>query len=90
MIVETVAVFLFSFGVLEADDTPLAPNADELGVVLVMLTPAGPKEEDIFANKSFSNPCSASGAGSIPLRVNRSESDAKQRRAPSATYIHRI
>lgn len=84
MIVETLAVFFPSLGVFPADETPLAPVAgfDALDEALFA---AVPKELDILANKSLISPCSANGAGSTPRRVKRSESDAKQRNAPSAT-----
>jgi hypothetical protein len=80
-------VFFPSFGVLDVDDTPLAPMAEALGVELFALVPpvVVVRVDDILANRSLTSPCSANGAGSIPLLVNLSESDAKQRNAPSAT-----
>ena len=36
--------------------------------------------------RSSTRPCCASGAGSMPRRVNRSASDAKHRSAPTATW----
>lgn len=44
-----------------------------------------PPAAAIRDNSSSVNPCLAKGAGSTPRRVNRSASDAKQRRAPSET-----
>lgn len=85
IIVETLAVFFPSLGVFPADETPVAP-AVVLDVLVAVAFTEVPKELDILANKSLSNPCSANGAGSTPRRVNRSERDAKQRNAPSATY----
>ena len=56
----------------------------------VALLPPGLSAPTIAALASRSNsspvrPCSARGAGSTPLRVNRSANKAKQRSAPSAT-----
>lgn len=44
-----------------------------------------PPAAAIRDRSSSVSPCLASGAGSTPRRVNRSASDAKQRRAPSET-----
>lgn len=78
-------MFFDSDGVFEADDTPLAVVETEGVFVLVVVTPLDPSEEDILAKRSRIRPCSANGCGSIPRRVNRSEREAKHRRAPSAT-----
>lgn len=85
IIVETLAVFFPSLGVFPADETPEAP-AVVLEAVVAAVLPEVPNELDILANKSLSSPCSAKGAGSTPRRVKRSDREAKQRNAPSATY----
>lgn len=85
MMVDTLAVFFPSFGVFPAEETPEAPPAGLDAVAAAALT-AVPSELDIRANKSLISPCSANGAGSTPRLVKRSERDAKQRNAPSATY----
>jgi hypothetical protein len=46
---------------------------------------AGPAAFDSLVKSSDTKPCSARGAGSTPLLVKRSASDAKHLRAPSAT-----
>lgn len=45
----------------------------------------GPPAAAIRDSSSSVSPCLANGAGSTPRRVNRSASEAKQRRAPSDT-----
>ncbi len=47
----------------------------------------GPPALPSLCRRSLTNPCCASGAGSTPRLVNRSASEAKHLRAPSATYI---
>jgi hypothetical protein len=51
----------------------------------VQVDVAGPAAFDSLVSSSDTNPCSARGAGSTPLLVKRSASDAKHLRAPSAT-----
>jgi hypothetical protein len=51
----------------------------------VQVDVAGPAAFDSLVRSSDTNPCSARGAGSTPLLVKRSASDAKHLRAPSAT-----
>lgn len=51
----------------------------------VLLTEAGKVTLFNFTNSLFTSPCSAKGAGSIPLRVNLSARDAKHLKAPSDT-----
>lgn len=52
------------------------------------LGPTSPTFSNRF-NSSSTSPLWDKGAGSIPLRVNRSARDAKQRNAPSATWHQR-
>jgi hypothetical protein len=85
IIVDTLAVFFPSAGVLDADETPEAPIALDAGVPPAEFIPELPNELDILARRSRTRPCSAKGAGSTPRRVKRSDNEAKQRRAPSAT-----
>jgi len=59
----------------------MAPNSPGPAQVDV----AGPAAFDSLVRSSDTNPCSAKGAGSTPLLVKRSASDAKHLRAPSAT-----
>lgn len=71
---------------LDVEETPLeTPIVDALGVELDMFDDVVPSDDDILASRSLTNPCDANGAGSIPLLVNLSESDAKHLNAPSAT-----
>lgn len=55
------------------------------GVAESELPGAGAPADDNLWSRSATSPCRASGAGSIPRRVNRSASDAKHLNAPSAT-----
>lgn len=57
-----------------------------------LFTEAGKVTLFNFTNSLFTSPCSAKGAGSIPLRVNLSARDAKHLKAPSDTckVLHMI
>lgn len=64
-------------GVAPVDGRPDLQDEEEPDTV--------PPAAAIRDSSSSVKPCLAKGAGSTPLRVNRSASEAKQRRAPSET-----
>jgi len=85
IMLDTLAVFFPSPGVFAEAEIPF-PVFDTEGVFeLAVVIPLVPSEDDILASKSRTRPCSANGCGSIPRLVNRSEREAKHRKAPSAT-----
>lgn len=70
---------------LESADVEGAPVVLRLGLQAEDGPDTVPPAAAIRDKSSSVNPCLANGAGSTPRRVNRSASDAKQRRAPSET-----
>jgi len=71
----------------DGDDEALAGSGGgaTVGAVLGVPGTAVLAALDNRERSSSTRPFSASGAGSTPRRVNLSERDAKQRKAPSAT-----
>ncbi len=89
IIVDTLDVFLSAgTGVLLEDaETALEPALGAASVPEAELTTAFPRQLDILARRSRTSVLfSESGAGSIPRRVNLSDSEAKHLNAPSATW----
>lgn len=71
----------------EDDDVFVVSGADAFVLPVAPGVPGvGFAAFDKRDSNSATRPFSASGAGSTPRLVNRSDRDAKQRKAPSATY----
>lgn len=74
---------------VDTDDDDDAFVVSGAGVFVLPVAPgvpgAGFAAFDSRDSNSPTRPFSAKGAGSTPRRVNRSDKDAKQRKAPSAT-----
>lgn len=66
------------YPIIAATTDPNSPGPAQVDV-------AGPAAFDSLVRSSDTRPCSARGAGSTPLLVKRSASDAKHLKAPSAT-----
>ena len=74
------------FGLLLASGVAPAVPLGVLGWVVAVVKEAGCPQLARRSRSSSVRPCLARGAGSTPRLVKRSARDAKQRRAPSATY----
>ena len=73
-------------GLLLASGVAPAAPLGVLPWVVAVVKEAGCPQFARRSSSSSVSPCLAKGAGSTPRLVKRSARDAKQRRAPSATY----